>query len=98
MKKIIMVFNSYAAFMLSNLYRTPNLLDGIIASFFFKVGTYDAVSTEVALTIYDAVFIYTLDTFVGQIPQETSCTTGIICHNLPVIGQSGTMSAIIESV
>ena len=60
--------------------------------------TYDSVCPIITAVIDKTVHIHTLHSFVGQYPQETTGTTGMLTHHFPVIVQSGAMSAIVQSV
>ena len=80
------------------MHRTPHLANGMERAFLLHMRTHDAVASKVAHRVEDAIHIRTNDCLIHQVPQETSCTTGIGHHQLPIVLQASSMTTIIESV
>ena len=90
-----MVFYFQFSFDILYFYWAPHLLYGVVRAFTLKVWSYYSVCTKVTHAVYNAVLVGSHNTLIGQIPQETACTTWVGHHHLPVVFQSGTVSAII---
>ena len=80
------------------LYRTPDVFDGIERTFLLHVRSDNTVSTEITHTIDDIVTVGTNHSLVHQVPEETTYTPRIRHHQLPIVLQSATVAAVVESV
>src|SRR5574344_635344 len=97
--KIIMVLhNKTITCEFTHFHGTPNFSNCIIRPLLLEMRSHDTVTAKVSHTVDNTIFVGTHHTFVGQVPKKTTRATRIPHHHVPIILQSCTMSAIIETM
>ena len=60
--------------------------------------TNNTISTKVTHAVNDVVHICTYHALIRQIPKESTSTTWVGHHHLPIVGQSSTMTSVIQTM
>ena len=82
----------------ANLDGREDLPDCMEAPFLLAIGPDDSIGGMVAIRIDMPILVGPHDTFVGQVPEETTGPHGRGQHRIPVIVEPGAMAPIVETV